>query len=117
MTDNEERVSDIFARRMREFREARCWSQDELARRIGIGQSRLSVIEAEGSVTINQASEIAEVLGIPVEALIYANPPPTADILGMRLARITDAIERVRHELDELSNSVADSLRVKDPAR
>jgi transcriptional regulator with XRE-family HTH domain len=71
--------SAVFARRVREIREHRGWSQTELARRLAeagqpIGQSRLSAIEAPGpeprTVSVDQAAAFARVLDVPLELLL-----------------------------------------------
>jgi len=69
----------VFARQVRRLREARGYSQGELARRLAdvghpIGQSRVSTIEAPGpdprTVGIDQAAAFAEALEVPLEQLL-----------------------------------------------
>ncbi|PSK98078.1 helix-turn-helix protein [Murinocardiopsis flavida] len=54
-------------------REARGWSQGELARTVGYSQSWVSrVLNGQQSLTIDQVREIARLLGIPVHLLRFS---------------------------------------------
>lgn len=79
---------------MRRLREDRDWSQAELGRRVGLGQSRVAAIEATGSVTIDQADAFAAAFGVPVEALLYAEPPATKAVQARRLLRMVKVMEQ-----------------------
>lgn len=101
MTDNREPRSAIFARRVRQLREERGWSQAELGRRVGLGQSRTAAIEATGRVTIDQADAFATAFGVPVEVLLYAEPPATKAVQVQQLLRIFNVVDRARDEVWE----------------
>jgi transcriptional regulator with XRE-family HTH domain len=106
MTGNQERRSAIFARKVRQLRNERGWSQAELGRRAGLGQSRTAAIEASGSVTIDQAQAFADALGVPVEVLLYAEPPATKAVQVQRLVRILRAVDRARDEIGVLVDQI-----------
>ena len=57
---------------IRELRQKRGWSQNELAKRAGIKQSVLSFIESGRTKNprVDTLSAIAAALGVPVERLI-----------------------------------------------
>jgi transcriptional regulator with XRE-family HTH domain len=105
MTDSEPR-SAIFARKVRHLREEREWSQAELGRRVGLGQSRVAAIEATGSVTIDQADAFAAVFAVPVEVLLYETPPPTKAVQAQWLVRIFNAMDRARDEVGALGTEM-----------
>lgn len=106
MADNHEPRSVIFARKVRELRDEKEWSQAELGRRVGLGQSRVAAIEANGRVTIDQADAFAAVFGVPVEVLLYAEPPPTKAVQAQQLIRIFNAVDRARDEVGELMDEI-----------
>jgi transcriptional regulator with XRE-family HTH domain len=106
MTDNQEPRSAIFARRVRQMRDERGWSQAELGRRVGLGQSRTAAVEATGSVTIDQADAFAGAFGVPVEVLLYAEPPDTKAVQVQQLLRILKAVDRARDEVGELVGEI-----------
>lgn len=85
-------------------REARGWSQGELARTLGYSQSWVSrVLNGQQSLTIEQVRDVARLLGIPVHLLRFANAsarpaapapaPPTAARMAGR-AREADPAQR-----------------------
>jgi transcriptional regulator with XRE-family HTH domain len=102
-SDGQEARSVIFARNVRRLREERGWSQAELGRRLGAGhalrQARVAAIEATGSVTIDQADAFADALGVPVEVLLYAEPPATKAVQVQQLIRMFNAVDRAREEV------------------
>jgi transcriptional regulator with XRE-family HTH domain len=116
MSDNQRARSEIFADHVRRLRDDRGWSQAELGRRLGeaghpLRQSRVAAIEASGSVTIDQAGAFAEVLGVPIEALLYEEPPATGALQIRRLTRIKAGIEAIDDEVQRLlSEAIADRL-------
>jgi transcriptional regulator with XRE-family HTH domain len=105
MTDSEPR-SAIFRRKVHQLRDERGWSQAELGRRVGLGQSRVAAIEASGSVTIDQADAFAAVFGVPVEVLLYATPPPTKAVQVQQLIRILKAVDGARDEVRVLVDEI-----------
>jgi transcriptional regulator with XRE-family HTH domain len=114
MADNEAR-SAIFARKVRQLREERDWSQAELGRRAGLGQSRVAAIEAAGSVTIDQAQAFADALQVPVEVLLYTEPPATKVVQLQRLLQIAGAVDRLRDDVDRLIDQIGTDLPGKLP--
>ena len=107
MTDNHEPLSAVFARRIRQLRGERGWSQAELGRRVGLGQSRTAAIEATGTVTIDQAGAFAVAFGVPVEVLLYTEPPATKAVQVQQLLRISRAVDLFR---DETNRSVGEII-------
>jgi transcriptional regulator with XRE-family HTH domain len=108
MTDNQERGSVIFARKVRELRTGHGWSQAELGRRVGLGQSRMAAIEDTGSVTIDQALDFADALGVPVEVLLYEQPP-AGDVKVLQLQRllqIANAADRLKDDVNRLVEQI-----------
>ncbi len=110
MTDNHEPRSAVFARRVRQLRAERGWSQAELGRRVGLGQSRTATIEATGSVNLDQAAAFAAAFGVPVEVLLYAEPPATKAVQVQQLLRILKAVDRARDEVGELVGEIGDAI-------
>lgn len=110
MTDNHEPMSAVFARRVRQLREDRGWSQAKLGQRVGLGQSRTAAIEATGAVTIDQAAAFAAAFGVPVEVLLYAEPPATKAIQVQQLLRILKAVDRARDEVGELVGEIGAAI-------
>ena len=114
-SDASEPRSAIFARNVRRLREERGWSQAELGRRLGgshaLRQARVATIEATGSVTIDQADAFADALGVPVEVLLYAEPPATKAVQVQRLIRMFNAVDRARDE----ARSVMDEIIAEIP--
>jgi transcriptional regulator with XRE-family HTH domain len=102
-SEGPEARSVIFARNVRRLREDRGWSQAELGRRLGAGhalrQARVATIEATGSVTIDQADAFADALGVPVEVLLYTEPPATKAVQVQRLMRIFKVVDGARDEV------------------
>ena len=97
----------IFARHVRRLRGERGWSQAELGRRVGLGQARTSAIEATGSVTLDRAQAFAAVFGVPVEVLLYTEPPATKAVQPQQLLRILAAVDRARDEIGVLVGEIA----------
>ena len=123
MTDNPERRSAVFARKVRELRESHGWSQAELGRHLGeyghkLGQSRVAAIEATGSVTIDQADAFAAALGVPVEVLLYEQPAVAQGVVVrqiQRLLQISNAVDRLREEVWRLTAEIQAELPGKPP--
>lgn len=113
-SDSPEARSAIFARNVQRRRTERGWSQAELGRRLGPGhalrQARVATIEATGSVTIDQADAFADALGVPVEVLLYAEPPATKAIQVQRLLQIVNAVDEARNEVWRLTGEIIDGI-------
>ncbi len=99
MNGNHEPRSVIFARRVRQLRDEHGWSQAELGRRVGLGQSRTAAIEATGSVSIDQADAFAAAFGVPVEVLLYTEPPATKPVQAQQLIRMFNVVDQARDEV------------------
>jgi transcriptional regulator with XRE-family HTH domain len=118
MADTQERMSAVFARKVRAMRTGRGWSQAEMGRRVGLGQSRMAVIEDTGSVTIDQAQAFADALGVPVEVLLYEQPPAAEEVYIRQLQRLlsmVNAADACREELIRLTAEVQAELPGKLP--
>jgi len=95
--------SAIFARQVRRVREARGWSQGELAKRLAavghpLGQTRISVIEAAGpeprTVSVDQAQAFADAFGVPLEALMFEDYPITRAVILRDLAALLEIADQ-----------------------
>mgnify|MGYP003471838059 FL=1 len=65
-----ESVRELFARRVKELRAKRGWSQDELAAQSGLHRSYVGIIErCEKSATLDTVERIAKALGVDVGEL------------------------------------------------
>lgn len=118
MTDSGESRSAIFARNVQRLRKKRDWSQAEVGRRVGLGQSRVAAIEASGSVTIDQAAAFADAFGVPLEMLLYTEPPATRVVQIQRLLQIFNAVDRAREDVRQLIDQItADLPGPKRPGR
>jgi transcriptional regulator with XRE-family HTH domain len=63
-------VRELFARRVKELRAKRGWSQDELAARSGLHRSYVGIIErCEKAATLDTVERIAKALGVDVGEL------------------------------------------------
>lgn len=66
-------MSDIkvrFGIRLRQLRQRKGWSQDQLARKAGLNSSYIGRIErAERNITLEVVEKLAEALDIPVKSL------------------------------------------------
>jgi transcriptional regulator with XRE-family HTH domain len=121
MADNHKELrSAIFARNVRQLREERQWSQAELGRHLPAGQrlaqSRVAAVESTGSVTIDQAQAFADALQVPVEVLLYAEPPNTKIVQLQRLARISNAVWQLREDINQLVRDIGADLPGKLPS-
>lgn len=63
-------VREIFARRVRELRTERDWSQDDLAAASGLHRAYIGTIErCEKSVTLDTVEKIAKAFKVPIKEL------------------------------------------------
>jgi transcriptional regulator with XRE-family HTH domain len=123
MADNQEPRSAIFARKVRDLRTDRGWSQAEMGRQLGryghrLGQSRVATIEDTGSVTIDQAQAFADALGVPIEVLLYEQPPAAEEVYIrqiQRLSKISNAVWDHREEVNRLTAEILAELPGKLP--
>jgi transcriptional regulator with XRE-family HTH domain len=118
MTDTQEPRSAVFARKVRELRMKRGWSQAEMGRQLGghgqmLGQSRVAAIEDSGSVTIDQAQAFADAFGVPIEVLLYEQPPAAEEVYVrqiQRLNKISNALWDHREEVNRLTAEILAEL-------
>jgi len=86
-------LDDQFGSRIREWREARGWSQQVLAGRVGFSQGKVSDLENGRNRPVLTPSDwvrLAEVFGTSIEVLIGL-PDPAASIARWRaLVAVTD---------------------------
>jgi transcriptional regulator with XRE-family HTH domain len=123
MADNRESRSAIFARKVRALRQERGWSQAQMGQQLArygqkLGQSRVATIEDTGSVTLDQADAFADAFGVPVEVLLYEQPPAASDIYIrqlQRLSRICNAVWDHREEINRIAAEIHAELPGKLP--
>src|SRR5262245_26629799 len=118
MTDNQEPRSAVFRRKVRELRKRHGWSQADLGRRVGLRQSRMAAIEVGGSVTIDQAQAFADALGVPIEVLLYDQPPAAEEVYVrqvQRLLRISNVIQDAWDEVRGMSAEIQAELAGNTP--
>lgn len=106
MSDTSDARSVIFARNVRRLRDERGWSQAELGKRVGLGQSRIAVILKSGTVSIDQADAFAAAFGVPVEMLLYETPPPTKAVQVQQVLRIFNVVDQARDEVRRLTGEI-----------
>jgi transcriptional regulator with XRE-family HTH domain len=91
--------SAVFARRVRQLREQRGWSQTDLAEQLAeagqpVGQSRVSTIEASGSdprtVSVDQAAAFARAFEVPLEHLLSDDWPVTRSTILRELVYVLE---------------------------
>jgi transcriptional regulator with XRE-family HTH domain len=112
---DEQTRAPIFARHVRKLREDRGLSQAELGRRVGLGQSRVAAIEAEGSVNLDQAAAFAAALGVPLEMMLYEQPPPTRAVQLQSLYYLAERASQLRDGLYRLIEDIGDGMPGKLP--
>lgn len=77
-----------YARRITELREARRWSQGELARKAGVTPQAIQTIEKGNVKNPQKLPQIAQALGVSVELLKsgQGEPPKTVPVVGIARA-------------------------------
>jgi transcriptional regulator with XRE-family HTH domain len=108
----------IFARKARELRLDREWSQARLGKRVGLGQSRVAAIEATGSVTIDQAQDFADAFGVPLEVLLYDKPQSASAVRvrqEQRLIQLYNAVDDAREQVARITREISAELPGKLP--
>jgi len=71
----------ISRERIKALREAKAWSQAHLAEAAGLSLRIVQRMEAEGTASGETRLAVAAALGVPVEALNPAAPPPPAPVI------------------------------------
>jgi transcriptional regulator with XRE-family HTH domain len=86
MTHSDPSAEEVFGAQVRLAREARQWTQEALARHLretsGIGMDQAAVARLEGgkrSIRLNEASALAKLLGLDLQALSGVVPRLTAE--------------------------------------
>ncbi|MDZ4824492.1 MAG: helix-turn-helix transcriptional regulator [Flavobacteriales bacterium] len=74
--------TNITGDRIRSFRQLRKYSQSYMAERLGITESTYGDIERTGEVGVIRIKEIAQLLEVPVKALITEHGPTITFING-----------------------------------
>jgi transcriptional regulator with XRE-family HTH domain len=88
---------------VRTAREARGWSQTDLAERSGVSHSGISALEkGKGAPTMTTLRKLANALGVPVAQLIGSEP-----VRGTLAQRLADWLEIAPKEKADLVYQVA----------
>jgi len=105
----------LAGREFRRLREARGWSQEEVARRLaalGIDWHQTMVSRTEAAdrpLRLNEAAALCGVFGIRLEALLTDVPGSTAqdldDLAAARAACLESQVARIRKILSEPTGS------------
>lgn len=108
-----EKIRTNIARRVRELRQGRRWTQAEFSRRLGLSQSRLSEIErGDGSFTAEQFLVILKLFNVPVSHFVTAEKGLDAELQNA-LARL--GAGHLQEDADvlpsDLLNQVTDVVR------
>lgn len=119
---NPRKLRNQIAEKVRELRLARRWTQSELARQLGLSQSRLSEIEGgAGSFTAEQLLVILRLFNVGVEAFA---PEPTDPVAQLQNALVrhgathlveTDLVQVERHA--DPSTVIFETLVGRTPPR
>ncbi len=124
MQSNVSNVRSTFASRVRQVREGRGWSQEELARRLGELGLRLDptaitrMERGERSVRVEEAVVLAQALGLPLDELLQ----PLDEIglehvrgLMKRYGSLSATLTRAQEELDDVREQLVEAF-AKYPA-
>lgn len=86
-------------------------SQDELAHRAGIGRQALSAIENGGDFKTQTLDNLAIVLGVSVDFIMYGKNEENSELLSeaIRYMRAGKADALIVANLDAISDGIADS--------
>ena len=103
---------DLFGKRVESERNARGWTQEELAaklnaKRIGVHWTSIAKIEkGRRSVRINEAAALADLFGTSVDALL--GRPPGGGELALALRSLHDVVRTGIHQLSETTVALRD---------
>lgn len=102
-------TDDGFGRRVRLLREQRGWSQGDLAKASGVGQSQISKIEAgDQDARVGTARRLAQALGVSIDVLAGYEPVPVDLSRAQELARLVLGVrphDRSRTKIDSNTDS------------
>jgi transcriptional regulator with XRE-family HTH domain len=110
-----------IARRVRELRTARKWTQQELARHLDLSQSRLSELEhGDGSFTAEQLLKILALFNVPATHFAPSGQKRELDLQNAlarhgasHLHESTDVLPS--EQLEEMANLVREALITQSP--
>ncbi len=119
MQPNAANVASTFASRVRQVREARGWSQEELARRLAeigprLGPTAITRLErGDRAVRVEEAVAIARALMTPLNALLQ--PVDGAELehvnrLMRRYEQLSAMRAKAQEELDDLYDELVDAF-------
>jgi transcriptional regulator with XRE-family HTH domain len=113
---NEDRAREYFRKQVRKVRKDRRWSQSQLAQRLtdeGTRKYHMTTVakieSGERMVPVEEASAIADVLGVPLDRLLGRNLGPVRDVAYVREA-LADAMRRTVDLLPDLAELLRDRL-------
>lgn len=112
-------VGRQFAARVREIRQARGWSQEKLADALRIHQTNYAKLErGQRKITLDEAAEIARMLGQPIDLLI-ADPRATEAERQLREALFVASAEYDGYRQEHarlLEQAAVTAVRIKTVA-
>jgi len=82
------------ATRIKALREARGWSQHDLAQRVGVSQAAINKVESGITVRSRFLPEIARALGVPIHRLTAEDDPTAPALQSSSVARPRAAVDR-----------------------
>jgi transcriptional regulator with XRE-family HTH domain len=95
-------ASQVFARRVREVRRRRNWSQADLAARLGVDRTTVAKIEREGgtrsNVSLTELFDIAAALGVTPVQLLVPRDSEAGVVVGGKVIPPKAAREWIRGE-------------------
>ena len=77
-------LSDQFRQSLVDLRNKNGWTQEDMARKLGITLSGYQRIEYKGTTTQANLEKLAEIFGVPVTRLLTGEPTQTAPTLSRR---------------------------------
>jgi transcriptional regulator with XRE-family HTH domain len=89
-----------FGKKMREIREDRKWTLEEMAEKLGTTKQALSKYErGERTPKITVAARFAEILGIPLRELVGAESDEKYTEFGNEIRKRTDELKTIEARL------------------
>jgi transcriptional regulator with XRE-family HTH domain len=110
-----ESLAIVFGKRVRALREARKWTQEELAKRAGLGAKHVGVLErGEKTSSFAAIEKIADVFGVKYYELFIPEERKTATIQKEITALIQDRGRIDVTNVQEFLRSMRAALRKLD---